>query len=100
MNKTIRRYTFVLLACQLLASIGSLTRADEQTARRHRYLYVGSPGVREYLKWGGHGVLVFDIDRDHRFVKRIRVDGYGEDKQGNVLNVKRICANATTGRLY
>ena len=71
---------------------------------------VASPGVRNYVEWGGHGVLVFDIDgesRDgekndggHKFVKRISLAGHGVDERGNVLNVKGVCASAKTGRLY
>ena len=26
-----------------------------------RYLYVAVPGIRDYLGYGGHGILVFDI---------------------------------------
>jgi len=33
-----------------------------------RFLYVAAPGIRDYLEFGGHGVLVFDIDHGHRFV--------------------------------
>ena len=33
--------------------------ADE--AEEHRYLYVATPGVRNYLEYGGHGLLVFDL---------------------------------------
>ena len=33
------------------------------------YLYVAVPGIRDYLGYGGHGILVFDIDNGHRFVK-------------------------------
>ena len=40
-----------------------------------RYLYVASPGVRNYVQYGGHGLLVFDIDNDYRFVKRIATGG-------------------------
>ncbi|MEX2188771.1 MAG: hypothetical protein WD875_18320 [Pirellulales bacterium] len=67
---------------------------------RQRLLYVASPGVRDYVEWGGHGVLVFDIDGGHKFVKRISLAGYGVDDRGKVLNVKGICASAKTGRLY
>jgi hypothetical protein len=35
-----------------------------------RYLYVAVPGIRDYLGYGGHGILVFDINNQHRFVKR------------------------------
>lgn len=27
-----------------------------------RFLYVATPGIRDYLEYGGHGVIVFDID--------------------------------------
>src|SRR6185503_4455470 len=57
-----------------------------------------TPGIRDYLEYGGHGILVFDIDQGHRFVKRIRTAGV--DERGKPLNVKGICANAATRRLY
>jgi DNA-binding beta-propeller fold protein YncE len=59
---------------------------------------VGTPGIRDYLEYGGHGVLVFDIDQGHRFVKRIALAGV--DEQGKPLNIKGIAANAKTKRLY
>ncbi len=65
-----------------------------------RYLYVASPGIRDYLEYGGHGILVFNIDDDHKFVRRISLDGYGVDEQGKPINVKGVCASATTGRIY
>lgn len=64
----------------------------------HRYLYVAVPGIRNYLECGGHGLLVFDIDNGHKFVKRIPTAGLGKD--GKPLNVKGVCANARTGRVY
>jgi hypothetical protein len=56
------------------------------------------PGVRNYLEYGGHGLLVFDIDHGHGFVKRIPTAGL--DAKGQPLNVKGICANTQTKRLY
>ena len=44
-----------------------------------RYLYVATPGIRNYLGYGGHGILVFDMDNDHRFVKRIKTQGMVSD---------------------
>jgi DNA-binding beta-propeller fold protein YncE len=79
---------------------GSTAAAAELEARRHRLLYVASPGVRDNLEWGGHGVLVFDINDGHRFVKRISLKDHGVDKAGKILNMKGICANAKSGRLY
>lgn len=63
-----------------------------------RFLYVAVPGVRNYLEYGGHGLLVFEIDNGHRFVKRIPTGGF--DAAGKPLNVKGVCASADTGRIY
>ena len=63
-----------------------------------RLLYVAEPGIRDYLEYGGHGLLVFDIDHGHQFVKRIPTAGL--DAKGKPLNVKGVCANATTKKIY
>lgn len=70
----------------------------EATSQDRRMLYVAVPGIRNYLEYGGHGLLVFDIDNGHQFVKRIPTAGL--DDKGQPLNVKGICADAETGRLY
>ncbi len=82
-----------------VAGFSALT--DDGPAKRlpdGRYLYVAAPGVRDLLEYGGHGVLVFDIDHGHRFVKRIASSGV--DEKGKPINVKGICASASTGQLY
>ncbi len=71
--------------------------ADAPAKPRH-FLYVATPGIRNYLEYGGHGLVVFDIDNGHKFVKRIPTGGVGKD--GKPGNVKGVCANAKTGRLY
>src|SRR5688572_416428 len=63
-----------------------------------RLLYVATPGIRNYLEYGGHGVLVFDIDEGHKFVRRI--PSAGLDDKGKPLNVKGICASQSLQRLY
>jgi len=83
----------------LWLTVSLATQAQAQDAER-RLLYVASPGIRNYLEFGGHGVLVFDIDDGHRFLRRISLDGYGLDADGKVLNIKGVCASAHTGRLY
>ena len=40
-------------------------------AAGHHFLYVAEPGVRNYVEYGGVGVLVYDIDAGYRFVRRI-----------------------------
>lgn len=67
-------------------------------AMAQHYLLVACPGVRNYLEYGGHGLLVFDVDDNHRFVKRWPLAGL--DAAGKPLNVKGICASAATGLVY
>jgi hypothetical protein len=86
----------VALCSEGLAVAAGAAAAANSVSRR--LLYVAVPGIRNYLERGGHGVLVFDIDRGHAFVKRIPAAGLGAD--GKPLNVKGVAANATTGRLY
>lgn len=85
------------LAVAVALAVSPSLLAEEQTPEG-RYLYVASPGVRNYVQYGGHGVLVFDIDNGHRFVRRIPFGGL--DADGKPLNVKGICASAGTRRLY
>ena len=83
-----------------LSALGSgavLAAVSAQPPER-RLLYAATPGIRDYLEYGGHGVLVFDIDHGHRFVKRI--PSAGLDEKGKPHNVKGICASAATKRLY
>lgn len=61
-------------------------------------LYVAVPGIRNYVEWGGVGVLVYDIDQGHRLVKRIPLPEIAGGEA--VENVKGICASAATGRMY
>jgi hypothetical protein len=82
----------VLVGSILLANIG---RAQEHEERR---LYVAAPGIRDYLEYGGHGLLVFDIDHGHKLIKRIPTAGLKPD--GKPDNVKGVCASAATGRIY
>jgi DNA-binding beta-propeller fold protein YncE len=67
-------------------------------AQERKLLYVAVPGVRNYLEYGGHGILVYDIDHEHKLVKRITTAGL--DKDGKPWNVKGVCASAATNRIY
>lgn len=69
-----------------------------KAAEPKRLLYVAEPGIRNYLEYGGHGVLVYDIDQGHKFVRRIPTGGLNDQKVPD--NVKGIAASASTGRLY
>src|SRR5215213_3945000 len=96
---TLKAFSLLLLACLLLAVVkiqiiasraGAISSAAAKLSER-RLLYVATPGIRNYLEYGGHGLLVFDIDDGHRVVKRIKTSGF--DKEGKPLNVKGIVAN-------
>jgi len=78
--------------------IAAISVAQTTTLQDGRFLYVAAPGIRDYLEYGGHGILVYDIDHGHQLVRRIA--SAGVDDKGKPVNVKGICANAATGRLY
>lgn len=82
----------------LLPLVSLLGAAETKRPADGRFLYVAVPGIRNYLEFGGHGVLVFDIDRGHTFVRRI--PAAGRNSEGKPLNVKGVAASAATGRLY
>jgi acyl-CoA thioesterase-1 len=86
---------FLLLLLALCA--GPLSDAHAEETQVQRYLYVVAPGIRNYLEFGGAGILVFDIDAGHRFVKRIATPA---SQVAMPANIKGVCAHAATGRLF
>jgi hypothetical protein len=88
---------FGLILLALLAG-SPLAAAGEKSVAQKRLLYVAVPGIRDYLEYGGHGILIFDIEDGHKFVKRLPSSGL--DEHGHPLNVKGICASSETQRLY
>jgi hypothetical protein len=94
------RAILILLGAAAWTAPGlGVATADEPAANApSRRLYVAEPGIRNYLEYGGHGLLVFDIDHGHRFIKRIPTAGV--DAQGAPINVKGICTSALTRRIY
>src|ERR1700690_3361138 len=87
--------TPILLAASLaiLKSPAPMPGATEQ-----HLLYVASPGTRNYVEYGGVGLLVFDIDNGYKFVRRIPTWSVPDGKEPE--NVKGIAASASTGRVY
>ncbi len=64
-----------------------------------RYLFVAAPGIRDYLGYGGHGLMIFDIDHGHKFVKRIPLNGL-HPKNGLPSNVKGIAVSLPLHSVY
>jgi DNA-binding beta-propeller fold protein YncE len=83
-----------LLSCLALSISAELISA---AGSRH-LLYVASPGIRNYLEYGGIGILVFDVDDGYKFVRRIPTWTVPEGKKAE--NVKGIAASAKTGIVY
>ena len=86
-----------LAATMLLAVAAALSAAPPADGDRH-YLYVAVPGIRNYVEYGGVGVLVYDMDAGYKFVRRIPSQDVPPGRVPE--NVKGIAANARTGRLY
>lgn len=82
----------------VLISSVSLLGGQAPSRKTRHLLYVASPGTRNYVEYGGVGILVFDMDEGFRFVKRIPTWNVPPGKQPE--NVKGIAASATTGTVY
>src|SRR2546426_6854025 len=94
---TLSRLSAITLA--LLAPIGTAWVVPAQPAPQERHLlYVAVPGVRNYVEHGGVGILVFDMDDGHRFVKRVPTFETSDGEPPEAI--KGIAASAQTGRLY
>jgi len=93
----LRRYAILLLF--LLSPIFLLrSRGLEETPKEKHLLYVAVPGIRNYPEYGGVGILVYDMDGGHKFIRRIPTWSYAQGE--NPENVKGIAASAKTGKLY
>jgi DNA-binding beta-propeller fold protein YncE len=97
MHRRRRRHLPRLLLLLIALGAGGSAGPDA-AAREHRYLYVGSPGIRNYVEHGGVGILVFDADAGYGFVRRIAT--FPELPGRPPENVKGIAASAATGRVY
>lgn len=92
-----RRLTFSVVSLLLMTVTGLLATRQAAVAEQH-LLYVASPGIRNYVEYGGVGILVYDIAAGHKFVKRIPTWDVAEGAKAE--NVKGIVANAQTAKIY
>src|SRR6266568_3864449 len=84
--------------CVLAVIAGWLAPGQQAAAKERHLLYAASPGIRNYVEYGGVGVVVFDMDHGYKFVKRIPTWSTAPGKEAE--NVKGIAASAKTGMLY
>jgi DNA-binding beta-propeller fold protein YncE len=90
--------------CLVAALLTTTESARTQAVRR--FLYAALPGVGggSNIKYGGIGILVFDIDTGHKFVKRVPLQGAppAPTARGGISqeSVRGIAAHAQSSRLY
>lgn len=95
---------FLLLLCTLVLTVTTAwapwpaEQSEVNAPPKGRYLYVAAPGIRNYLGYGGHGILVFDMDNNHRFVKRIATQGLNDT--GVPLNVKGVAVSVPLNSIF
>lgn len=89
---------FLMLLICTIALLHSPVQAQSNQSNTKRYLYVATPGIRDYLGYGGHGILVFDIDNNHRFVKRIPTQGLHPN--GAPSNVKGVAVSVPLNSIF
>jgi hypothetical protein len=94
----------ILFAAVFMVTPSSAQFSPENTspivkpAQVKRYLYVAVPGIRNYLEYGGHGILVYDLSDNYRLVKRIDTGGLKAD--GTPSNVKGVAVSLATNSIY
>ncbi len=86
--------SFAQVAAILLIFVASMMGQN----RVKKYLYVAEPGIRNYLEYGGHGILVYDMGDDYKLIKRIPTGSL--DDKGHPSNVKGICVSLATQCVY
>ncbi len=97
MRRSLVARGLVVVAAAAGAVMTPASPVASANGERH-FLYVAEPGIRNYVEYGGIGVIVYDMDNGYRFVRRIPT--FPEVPGEAPENVKGIAANARTGRLF
>jgi len=95
-QKMVRRIQCLLFALVCFFAAGATPQAAEPARERH-LLYVVAPGIRNYLEFGGAGILIFDMDDNHKLLSRVDTPASKVEKPENI---KGVCAAKETSRLY
>jgi DNA-binding beta-propeller fold protein YncE len=93
-----RRFVVALVALLAAAASVRAERPQDTGDKERSFLYVAVPGIRNYVEFGGIGLVVFDRDDGYKFVKRIPTWPVLSGDQPE--NVKGIAASARDGRVY
>lgn len=87
-----------LLGVVMLFTALKAAKTKQEAPLSGHYMFVAVPGIRDYLGFGGHGLLVFDMDHGHQFVKRIETRGFHPN--GKPSNVKGIAVSIQLNSIY
>jgi len=79
-----------------VGAAGMAAPAEEPASSLRRLLYVSMPDGAQQEGRSGNGILIFDIDAGHRFVRRIDVPIFTEGLRGFTANAKTHCAYFST----
>jgi len=90
--------TFLVAAAVSLPAASRAAEPQKTGAKERSYLYAAVPGIRNYVEFGGIGLLVFDREEGYKLVKRIPTWSVAPGEQPE--NVKGIAASARDGRVY
>ncbi len=93
-----RRRWLAAIASGLVSLTAMADRPNAAADGERHLLYAAVPGIRNYVEYGGVGILVYDMNQGHRLVRRIPTFHLGPGEAPE--NIKGIAANAQTGRLY
>src|SRR5688500_10318157 len=89
----------VLRPAYAIALILAIVLAGGAAAQQtRRFLYVAVPGVSNPSEYRGVGILVYDIDKGHTFVKRIPTWPVAAGREPEL--VRGIAASVSSRRLY
>ena len=79
-----------------LAAILSITTIGFGQTQVKRYIYMSTPDGAQTQGRSGAGILVFDIDDGHKFVRRIDIPIFKEGIRGFTGNAKTHCVYYST----
>lgn len=90
----------LLISCALVVIFLVLLALAAPLAAQEtrRFLYVAVPGAGSEVEYRGVGILVFDIDNEHKFVKRIATWPVTAGQQAE--HVRGIAASVNARRLF
>jgi DNA-binding beta-propeller fold protein YncE len=88
----------IVICCTAYKPVVAQGKPAKNVPLSGHYLFVAVPGIRDYMGYGGHGLLVFDMEHGHRLVKRIETRGFHPD--GKPSNVKGIAVSVPLNSIY